>query len=146
MRQSTLDALIVLIVRAAPRAEIERKAVSLGVIWDDVGLYLAEARRLISLAAAYSRDEQIGIALARLNTCYGAAIDAGELAVAVSAQRELNRLLGLHGTQPKAPGDEAEQSPEVQQSREYLAGLVPGGDDLPLPELCRIAAQQLASR
>lgn len=54
---------------------------------------MAEARRRITLAADYNRDEVLGQAIKRLDDLYKRALSVEEVSIALSAQREKNRLL-----------------------------------------------------
>ena len=65
---------------------------------------VAEARQRITVAADYARDEQLGKAVMRLEDLYGRAIRERDARTALQAQRELNRLLNLHGAEGAEPG------------------------------------------
>lgn len=145
MRQSTLDTIVGLLVRGATAAEIADAALAAGVPRDDIGLYVLESRRTLAQFAAYSRDEQVGLSLARLHDCYARSIAMQDVRAAIAAQRQINLLLGLIGTESSAGDAAAEESPEIAEAREYLAGVVPGAATLSLTDLCRIAAQKIAT-
>jgi len=100
-----------------------------------------EARLRLTLAADYHRDEQLGLAISRLNECYAKSLASGDLKTCVQVQRELNRLLRLY-EQPM-PTDTDGEPPEVVEARAHLANLGLGGPDTPLPELARLAAQEI---
>jgi len=106
---------------------------------------LRRARRALTLAADYHRDEQLGLAIDRLNECYARARAIADTKTALQAQRELNRLLRLYdqpedSTQPSDPADA-----DSRLARSHLAalGLAPEADSLPLSELARLAAAEI---
>ncbi len=85
---------------------------------------LPAARRKLTLAAQYDRDEELGRAISRLEELYRramtrVAIEPGmllpDLRAALLAQKELNRLLGLRGADPSAPDPEKNQSEKARK-------------------------------
>jgi hypothetical protein len=80
---------------------------------------IGEARKQLTLAAEYNRNEMLGTALTRLNDIYARCIRAGaegsgpNLAKALDVQKEINRLAGLYpnssaASQPDGAGIQAE--------------------------------------
>ena len=59
---------------------------------------IAEARKRLTLAAEYNRDEILGTAMTRLNDLYRRCVAAQNDAKALDVQKEINRLAGLHGS------------------------------------------------
>ncbi len=55
------------------------------------------ARKLLTLAADYARDEQLGKAVMRLEDLFAKSMLARDIKTALAAQRELDRLLNLYG-------------------------------------------------
>jgi hypothetical protein len=80
---------------------------------------IAEARKRLTLAAEYNRDELLGTALTRLNDFYSRCIRAGadgngpNLAKALDVQREINRLVGLYRQTSLLPGQGTEGGGEA---------------------------------
>jgi hypothetical protein len=56
---------------------------------------LAAARRRLTIAADYNRDEELGIALRRCHDLYAAAMEMSDPKAALAAEKERARLLGL---------------------------------------------------
>jgi len=115
---------------------------------------IAEARKRLTLAAEYNRDEMLGTALTRLNDLYSRCIrTAGEgsgpnLAKALDVQREINRLTGLYRPASlgsyAVPGQPGEAAEELAAVGEHLFPLALAGDNYPLREHARLAAQRIA--
>ena len=59
--------------------------------------YLAEARRLMSEAAIFDRQQEFGAARRRLERIIARAAAKGDLRTMLSANRQLSELLGLAG-------------------------------------------------
>lgn len=73
---------------------------------DQVDEVLAIARRRITLAADYNRDEVLGQAITRLDDLYVRALGVQDVKTALAAQREKGRLLlGMVVPGPEAPAD-----------------------------------------
>ena len=146
MRQSTLDMVVGLLVRGAPADEIAAAVSACGVPDDDIGLHVAESRKILAKFAAYDRDEQLGLSLARLHDCYARATGACDVRAAIAAQRQINLLLGLIGSDSRVELASLEgDAPELAEALEYLSGVISDAAELSLPELCRIAAQKIAT-
>lgn len=112
---------------------------------------IAEARRKLTLAADYNRDEGIGTAVTRLNDLYARAIRAQDIKTALAAQKELNHLQGLYreeapgaaAGEPDAGEGDAGADPdaaEIAAIRGHLMPLALAAADYPLREHARIAA------
>lgn len=111
----------------------------------DAPKLIAQARKQITLAANYHRDEQLGLAISRLNDVYSRAAEEEELKVCMQAQKELNRLLNLHSAPDRAVGL-SEESQELAAIREYLLPYNLAGDETPATstaELVRLAVARL---
>ena len=72
---------------------------------------IRRARKLITLAADYNRDEQIGKAVVRLEDLYSRSLRVQDTKTALAAQKELNKLLALY---PETPGHDADDDAEGQ--------------------------------
>jgi len=142
------DKVILLLVSGMSERDIADAATGkLGIAHADVPAILAEARRRITLAADYHRDEQIGTAITRLNDVYGRSIRDADNKTALQAQRELNRLLDLTPTpgpdtyDDDRPGTHADA--ELAAIRAHLAPLALAPADYPLREHARVAAEKI---
>jgi len=105
-----IDRVLLWMVSGLSGADLETACVAkLDVDPSQVKAVVAEARKRLTLAAEYNRDELLGTALTRLNDLYSRCIRAGSdgngpnLAKALDVQRELNRLTGLY-RQPSLSG------------------------------------------
>ena len=93
---------------------------------DRIDAAMADARRRITLAADYDRDEMLGEAIARLDDLYQRSLRVQDIKTALAAQREKDRL--LLGTVAPAAGRPAAADPPAGADREIenaeLAGIV----------------------
>jgi hypothetical protein len=113
---------------------------------------IAEARKRLTLAAEYNRDELLGTALTRLNDLYSRCIRAGgdgvgpNLAKALDVQREINRLTGLYRPPSLAGMDPGggEAVEELEAVGEYLLPLALTSESYPMREHARLAAQRIS--
>jgi hypothetical protein len=111
---------------------------------------VAAARKRITVAADYTRDEQLGKAVMRLDDLYAKSVAAKDTRTALQAQRELNRLLGLYevGESRGATGgsgeDDAERRLELIAS--YLVPLKLTDERYPVEEHARVAAETIRTR
>jgi hypothetical protein len=150
---STIDRVLLWMVSGLSGADLETACVAkLDVDPTGVKAVIAEARKRLTLAAEYNRDEMLGTALTRLNDIYGRCIRAGgaegsgpNLAKALDVQREINRLAGLY-RQPSMATESgsSEASEELEAVGEYLFPLALAGENYPLREHARLAAQRIA--
>jgi hypothetical protein len=119
---------------------------------DSARRIVAEARKRITVAADYARDEQLGRAIMRLDDLYAKSIAARDTRTALQAQRELNRLLGLYTAEPAAANvGDGEDDPggaarELALIDSYLRPLGLVNDGYPTAELARVAADILRER
>jgi hypothetical protein len=124
----------------AAAEEYCRKA---GLAPDAARRAVAEARKKLTVAADYARDEQLGKAIQRLEDLYAKSIAAKDTRTALQAQRELNRLMDLYS--PKDTGsDDSGDTEGMQASLDLIAGhLLPldlTDERYPLEEHARLAA------
>ena len=144
-----LDKIVLLLVSGIGQADLENACVmKLGVEPQDVSAVIAEARRRLTRAAEYNRDEQLGTAITRMNDIYARAIRASDIKTALTAQREINKLLDLYTEAAKPAGsedsDEGEGdgvAAELAAIRGHLLPLALAADSYPLREHARIAAE-----
>ena len=148
-----IDRVLLWMVSGLSGADLETACVAkLDVDPSQVKAVVAEARKRLTLAAEYNRDELLGTALTRLNDLYSRCIRAGSdgngpnLAKALDVQRELNRLTGLY-RQPSLSGLDtgvSEADDELEAIGEHLFPLRLTSDAYPLREHARLAAQRIA--
>ena len=151
MNESVTDRVLLWMVSGLSGADLESACIAkLSVPPENVKAVVAEARKRLTLAAEYNRDEMLGTALTRLNDLYGRCIRAGtdgngpNLAKALDVQREINRLAGLYrGTGPLSPDSpgtvESEAAAELAAIGEYLLPLELADESYPLREHARLA-------
>ena len=150
---STIERVLLWMVYGLAGADLESACVAkLDVDPSQVRSVIAEARKRLTLAAEYNRDELLGTALTRLNDLYSRCIrTAGEgsgpnLSKALDVQREINRLTGLY-SKPSLVGMESgstESGEELAAVGEDLFPLALAGENYPLREHARLAAQRIA--
>jgi len=106
---------------------------------------VSDARKRITVAADFARDEQLGKAVMRLDDLYAKSIAAQDARTALQAQRELNRLLSLYGGEqrpdPSAPGSESDLAQRLELIASYLLPLALTADRYPVEEHARVAAE-----
>ena len=149
---SKIDRVLLWMVSGLAGADLETACVAkLDVDPASVKAVVAEARKRLTLAADYNRDELLGTALTRLNDLYSRCIRAGaegsgpNLAKALDVQREINRLTGLY-RQPSLAAMESgggEDGEELEAVGEYLLPLALTSESYPLREHARLAAQRI---
>ena len=107
---------------------------------------IGEAVLKVRLASEWERDEQAGLMMIRLNEIYAEARGGGLLKEALAAQKELNRVLGLHKSAGATEGGQggAEAQGELDAARGYLEPLALAPEGTPVSELARLAVAKLA--
>lgn len=146
--QTNLDKIVLLMVSGMSKADMENACVmKLGIEPHEVAAAIAEARRRLTLAAEYNRDEQLGTAITRMNDIYGRAIRAADIKTALTAQREINKLMDLYREAAGSSGAGDAEDNAIDEVRKELAAirdhLLPLGlaaESYPLREHARIAA------
>lgn len=139
MKQDVLDKIVLLLVSQVAGPALDEAAARLGVPTDEIPRAIAEARRRLTVAADFNRDEQIGTAFVRLNDLYRRALGVQDVKTALAAQRELNKLMHLYPTK----GDGNGHTGSTQAARACLVALGLGSDNTDLAELCRRAAARI---
>jgi len=157
-KEPAIMAAVMALIRGLSDEETTKKILSCKIALDDVGIVLAEARKRIQLTAEYNRDEQLGLAIKRLNRIIELSLpeendsswgDGADPQTAIRAQIELNKLLKLHEVQAGSTGDPDDdlgenKSEQLTRVRDHLQPLFSElDDDYPIDELARIAADQL---
>lgn len=143
------DRIVLLLVSGMTAEQAESFAVTGGADPETARQVVADARKRITVAADYARDEQIGRAVLRLDDLYAKSIAGQDARTALQAQRELNRLLDLYAgpRHASAAGDDAG---ELRKQLDLVAGhLVPlglVGEGYPVEEHARLAADLIRSK
>ncbi len=145
--RTAIEKIVLLMVSGMSQADLESACVmKLGLEPERVASAVAEARRRLTRAADYNRDEQLGTAITRMNDLYARAVRTGDLKTALTAQREINKLMDLYREAIGGEGPEAEHAdPEGAQAelaaiRRHLLPLGLAAESYPLREHARIAA------
>ena len=100
----------------------------------------------IARVASFDRVAELGASKRRLESIYREASDAHDWPVALSASKELNRLLGLQTADPAAPtgddpdaGDHRETLEQIAKHITRVSGLP---EDAPLLDHARVLADK----
>lgn len=110
---------------------------------------VADARKRITVAADFARDERLGQAVMRLDDLYAKSIAGHDTRTALQAQRELNRLLGLYSEAESDPpnGNISGNSDGAEQRLDligrYLLPLGLADQRYPVEEHARLAAETI---
>jgi len=147
MNESLRDRVVLLLTNGMTVEAAEGYAAKQGSLDADAARRLvAEARKRITVAADYARDEQFGKAVMRLDDLYAKSITAQDARTALQAQRELNRLLGLYSAgEPAGEGDD-EATRRLDLIAGYLLPLKLTDERYPVEEHARVAAEILRTR
>ena len=145
LRAATLrDRAVLLLINGMSVNAAETFCVQQGADLDEAKRIVAEARKRVTVAADYARDEQFGRAIMRLEDLYAKSIAVKDTRTALQAQRELNRLLSLYGphTDIRTHGgeDATLQGKQLELIAAYLLPLELADASYPVEEHARIAA------
>ena len=146
------DRVVLLLINGMSPQSAEGYCLQQGTPPDDAKRIVAEARQRITVAADYTRDEQIGRAVMRLDDLYAKSIAGQDIRTALQAQRELNRLLSLYAPRndPSDPMDEEQdarrQRAQIDLIASHLLPLNLADATYPVEEHARIAAQIIRDR
>ena len=92
-----IDKVVLLMVTGLSPEDLKTACIAkLSIPTEEVDAVINEARRRITVAADYNRDEQLGTAISRLNDIYSRSIRGKDIKTALTAQRELNKLMDLY--------------------------------------------------
>ena len=145
INQAEFDRLVMsLLSGTSPEKAIEHCQANLGLTAKEALKVVKEARKKITLAADFVRDEQLGVAITRLNNIYARAIREMDNKTALQAQRELNKLMGLYSAD--AGGTGSDGMTEVYRDRlelikQYILPLELVDEKYPIEEHVRVAAE-----
>jgi len=108
IKDSAIERVLLWMVSGMSGPALENACISkLDVDPAEVKAIIAEARKRLTLASEYNRNEMLGTALTRLNDIYARCIRGDgngnvNLAKALDVQKEINRLAGLYPTTGQA--------------------------------------------
>jgi len=138
------DRVVLLLINGMSINAAETFCVQQGADLDEAKRIVAEARKRITVAADYTRDEQFGRAIMRLEDLYAKSIAAQDVRTALQAQRELNRLLCLYTPREDTGTPGGEDQAVIRRQLELIAGyLLPlqlAEPQYPVEEHARLAA------
>lgn len=139
------DRLLLGLIQGLPA---ERVAAVVGIPEDQRDAAISEARRQLTRAADYNRDEQLGKAISRLEDCYARAAKgtdetAADVKTMVVVQKELNRLLDLYRPVTKAVDGNGRAEMELLSIRQHLAGLGLVSETASTEEMARLAVAKI---
>jgi hypothetical protein len=142
------DRVVLLLINGMSPEAAQTYCLQQNVAPDQAQQIVREARNRITVAADFTRDEQIGRAVMRLDDLYAKSIAGQDTRTALQAQRELNRLLSLYA--PKRDDLESEGVEDATALRRqldliaaYLLPLNLASDHYPVEEHARLAADIL---
>ena len=112
-----LDKIVRLLCNVQDRASIVHACLDkLEIAPADVDSAIEAAKIKLTRAADYHRDHEMGKSLTRLNECYQRAVAMMDTKTAISAQKEINRLLSLYPAPAFSPGEETDQDDDAEKA------------------------------
>lgn len=116
-----------------------------GIAAKEAKAIIAKARRRITLAADYKKDEQVGIAITRLNELFTNSLTAKDMRTALQAQRELNKIMSLYDNyeEEEKHMDDGESHRQLELIATYLLPLKLLSGKYPIEEHARVAAEKI---
>jgi len=141
-----LDKVILLLVSGLGQAAIEavcREKFQLDA--KATAALMAQAKKQITLAADYDRDQEIGTSYIRLKDLYSRSLKVQDFKTALAAQKEINRLQNLYPTPSEGgaaaeDGDLGQAQATIAEAMAHLEPLCLGQPGDNLPDLARLAA------
>lgn len=88
-----------LLILGLSRQEIMQYCSAWQITTRQIDVYIQKATERLKTHADYQREEQLGIAINRLNKLYRDNLKVQDYKGALAVQKELNLLLGLHAPQ-----------------------------------------------
>jgi len=141
-----IDKVVLLMAAGMSHGDIEQAAVEkLAISATSLPSIIAAARRKITLAADYNRDEQIGTAVTRLNDIYSRSLRSLDNRTALAAQKELSKLLDIYKPRNSEPVNKVNVD-AIKILDLVKSHLIPLGlttDVTPIDEHARIAAETI---
>jgi hypothetical protein len=146
--QTLKDRTVLLLISGMSAETAEGFCVQQGQTPEGARQIVSDARKRITVAADFTRDEQLGKAVMRLEDLYAKSLTGQDIRTALQAQRELNRLLSLYSDGPKSesPGDDLD-APALRRQLDLIAAyLLPlrlTKASHPVEEHARVAAEMV---
>ena len=146
--QALKDRIVLLLINGMSTEAATGFCIQQGQSPDEAPRIVEEARKRITVAADYTRDEQLGKAVMRLEDLYAKSMAAKDIRTALQAQRELNRLLSLYAdTRQSESGEDDSDAGELRKQLNLIASyLVPlklAEPSYPVEEHARLAAETI---
>jgi hypothetical protein len=146
--QTLKDRIVLLLINGMSSDAATGFCIQQGVSPDQVGQIVEDARKRITVAADYTRDEQLGKAVMRLEDLYAKSMAGQDIRTALQAQRELNRLLSLYADARRADttdddSDTAILRKQLELIAAYLVPLKLADASYPVEEHARLAAEMI---
>ncbi len=135
-----IDKTVLLICSGLPAADMPAAVEKLGVTRRRVAKVIEQAKTRISDAAHVDREAAIGKSIVRFEDLYARSLKSQDLKTALTAQRELVRLLDLKRQPPKAGTGNNEELAAVAR---WLLPLKLADETWPLREHARLAAETI---
>lgn len=138
------DDVVLFLVRGGSVDDAISKCIAAGESKESARVIVDEARKQITLAADYVRDEQLNKAITRVDKLFLSSNQSRDYKTALQAQRELNKLLGLYsGRSEVAAATDAESEKTIKAIEGYVLPLGLADTRYPLLEHVRIAAEKI---
>lgn len=145
LNQADIERLVMLLVSGfTVDKAVEYCKTHFGLSTEEAEEAVGDARKKLTLAADFVRDEQLGTAIARLNSLYVKAIGEADIKTALQAQRELNKLMGLYKAESDRGGEDGEGSlyrEKLELIQQYILPLGLVDERYPIEEHVRVAAE-----
>ena len=144
--QTLKDRIVLLLINGMSSDAATSFCIQQGQSPDQAGQIVEDARKRITVAADYTRDEQLGKAVMRLEDLYAKSMAAQDIRTALQAQRELNRLLSLYADTRGADttdddSDAGAYRKQLDLIARYLVPLKLADATYPVEEHARLAAE-----
>ncbi len=135
-----LDRIISLLVEGVSESDILEICAKSGV--EDPNKCLSQARKKLTIAASYNRDEQLGISIKRVNDIFESSMKEGDVKTALAAQKEISKLMDLYKAVSGIVKDSIDSN-ELQAVRDHLLPLEMTNQEKPISEHARLAALEI---
>lgn len=139
------DAVVLILARGLPDQIAIKHCAKSGIETKRAKQIIARARKRITLAADYKRDEQVGMAVIRLGEIYTKAAGSEDWRTALQAQREINKLMSLYDNYDEdgPTQDDGASHRRLELIASYLLPLELLTGNYPIEEHARVAAEKI---
>jgi hypothetical protein len=144
-KNDKIDTVLLLLTQGAAIEKVKTYCINtLRMSDDDAATTISEARKKLTLAADYVRDEQLGTAITRFNDLYSKAISERDFKTALQAQDKLCKLMGLFNSNKDNNGNDNDDSARrLELIEQYILPLKLTSENYPVEEHVRVAAEYL---